>query len=123
MSSEIVSITDQEGISMPQHLASAERELFAFVAAVDELFGPEQARHAADNWIEELEQTDWTSEAQAIDWRPVTIAAAARLVGRDKRSRSKSHEKGQSRISGTTRKIMRPNGLISIERVSGLAGN
>jgi hypothetical protein len=68
----------------PQHLASAERELSAFVTAVHQLFGPEQARYAADNWMEELEQTDWISEAQAIDWCAVTIVAAARLVGRDK---------------------------------------
>ena len=38
--------------------------------------------------MEELEQTDWISEAQAIDWHAVTIVAAARLVGRDKRQLS-----------------------------------
>jgi hypothetical protein len=77
MSNERVIVTDQEGKSMAQHLASAERELSAFVTAVHQLFGPEQARYAADNWMEELEQTDWISEAQAIDWRAVTIVAAA----------------------------------------------
>jgi hypothetical protein len=85
MSNESVSVIDQEGKSMAQHVASAERELSAFVAAVHQLFGPEQARYAADNWMEELEQTDRISEAQAIDWRAVTIAAAARLVGRVER--------------------------------------
>jgi hypothetical protein len=49
MSNESVSVTDQEGKSMAQHLASAERELSAFVTAVYQLFGPEQARYAADN--------------------------------------------------------------------------
>src|SRR3984893_11002714 len=63
MSNESVSVTDQEGKSMAQHLASDERELSAFVTAVHQLFGPEQARYAADNWMEELEQTDWISEA------------------------------------------------------------
>ena len=87
MSNESVSVTDQEVKSMAQHLASAERELSAFVTAVHQLFGPEQAWYAADNWMEELEQTDWISEEQAIDWRAVTIAAAARLVGRDKEAR------------------------------------
>jgi hypothetical protein len=77
-------VTAQEGKSVAQHPASAERELSAFVTAVHLMFGPEQARYAAENWMEELEQSDWISEAQAIDWRAVTIAAAARLVGRDK---------------------------------------
>ena len=49
MSSECFSVTDQEGKSMAQHLASAERELSAFVTAVRQLFDPEQARPAADN--------------------------------------------------------------------------
>ena len=69
---------------MARLLASAEKELFAFVAAVNELFDAEQARRAADDWMEELERTGWPSEAPAIDWRWVTIAAAARLVGRNK---------------------------------------
>ena len=88
MSNERVIVTDQEGKSMAQHLAPAERELSAFVTAVHQLFGPEQARYAEDNWMEELEQTDWIGEAQAVDWRAVTIVAAARLVGRDKRQLS-----------------------------------
>jgi len=75
---------------MVRLLASAERELSAFVIAVDELFGAEQARQAAENWMEELERTDWLSQAPAIDWRKVTIAAAARLVDRDKRQLSRS---------------------------------
>jgi hypothetical protein len=88
MSNESVSVTDQEGKSMAQHLASAERELSAFVTAVHQLFGPEQARYAADNWMEESEQTDWPSDAPVIDWRRGTISAAARLGGRDKRQLS-----------------------------------
>ncbi len=93
MSGESVSVTDQEGISMAQHLATAERELSAFVTAVHQLFGPEQARDAAENWMEELEQTDWISEVQGLDWRAVTIAAAARLVGRDKEARANRMKK------------------------------
>ena len=34
--------------------AMAERELGAFIAAVTELFGSEQAKIAADDWIEEF---------------------------------------------------------------------
>jgi hypothetical protein len=88
MSNENVTATAQEGKSIAQHLASAERDLSAFITAVRQLFGPEQARHAADNWMEELEQTDSISEAQAIDWCGLTIAAAARLVGHDKEARA-----------------------------------
>ena len=83
MSNESLSVIDQEG-SMAQLLASAERELSAFVIAVDELFGAERARQASENWMEELEQADWLIQAPVIDWRKVTIAAAARLIGCNK---------------------------------------
>jgi hypothetical protein len=36
----------------------AERELSAFIAAVTELFGPEQARTSTEDWLEELELMD-----------------------------------------------------------------
>jgi len=83
MGNESINVTDQEG-SMAQILASAERELSAFVTAVNQLFDAEQGRKAANNWIEELERTDWPSGASVIDWRKVTIAPAGRLVRRDK---------------------------------------
>ena len=83
MSNESISVIDQEG-SMAQLLSSAERELSAFVAAVNQVFGAEQGRKAAKNWTEELVRMDWPSEASVIDWRKVTIAAAARLVRRGK---------------------------------------
>jgi hypothetical protein len=75
MSNESISVIDQEG-SMAQLLSSAERELSAFVAAVNQLFGAEQGRNSAKNWIDELVRTDWPSGASVIDWRRVTIAAA-----------------------------------------------
>ena len=90
MSNERIRVADQEAESMAQHLASAERELSAFVTAVHQLFGAEQAWRAADSWIEELERADWPSEAPVIDWRKVTIAAAGRLVDPDKRRLSQS---------------------------------
>ena len=83
MSGECMRVIDQEG-SMAQLLASAEREWSAFVTAVNQLFDAEQGRKATKTWIEELERTDWPSGASAIDWRKVTIAAAARLVRRGK---------------------------------------
>jgi hypothetical protein len=87
MSDEKISATDQDRErvrSMARLLALAERELAAFVAAVNELFDAEQAWQAADNWLEELARTDGPSETLAIDWRRVTIAAASKLGGRDK---------------------------------------
>ena len=90
MSNEYIGVADQERESMAQHLALAERELSAFVTAVHQLFGAEQAWQAGDIWIEELERTDWPSEALVIDWRKVTIAAAGRLVDCDKRQLSRS---------------------------------
>ena len=50
--------------------------------AVTELFGPEQARVAADDWVDELELMDILPEPAGRDWRSVTIAAAARLAKR-----------------------------------------
>ena len=75
---------------MAQHLALAERELSAFITAVHQLFGAEQSWQAGNIWIEESERMDWPSEAPVIDWRKVTIAAARRLVDRDKRQLSRS---------------------------------
>jgi hypothetical protein len=80
MSNESIGSIDREG-TMAQLLASAEREFSAFVTAVNQLFDDERGLKAANKWIEELERTDWPSEASAIDWRKVTIAAAARLSG------------------------------------------
>jgi hypothetical protein len=39
-------------------MVMAERELGAFIRAVTDLFGPEQARLAAEDWVEELELMD-----------------------------------------------------------------
>ena len=63
-------------------LGSAERELSAFLTAVKELFGTEQARQASEDWIGELAHTDLANRASVIDWRRVTIAAGARLAVR-----------------------------------------
>ena len=90
MSNECIGVADKEGESMAQHLALAERELSAFVTAVHQLFGAEQPWQAGNIWIEESERMDWPSEAPVIDWRKVTIAAARRLVDRDKRQLSRS---------------------------------
>src|SRR5580692_3779006 len=60
----------------------AERELGAFIRAVTELFGPEQARLGADSWVDELELMDALPGPTRRDWGLVTIAAAAQLARR-----------------------------------------
>ena len=90
MSNESIGVADQEGQLMAQQLALAARELSAFITAVHQLFGAAQSWQAGNIWIEESERMDWPSEAPVIDWRKVTIAAAGRLVDRDKRQLSRS---------------------------------
>jgi hypothetical protein len=60
-------------------LILAEKELSAFICAVDQLFGAEQARQSALDWIEELERMDWPSGESIPDWRRATVGASARL--------------------------------------------
>lgn len=60
-------------------LILAERELSAFISAVDKVFGAEQAHKSALDWIEELELMDWPSGESAPDWRRATLSASARL--------------------------------------------
>jgi hypothetical protein len=60
-------------------LILAEKELSAFIHAVDKLFSPEQARRSALHWIEELELMGWPSEESIPDFRRATVGASARL--------------------------------------------
>jgi len=60
----------------------AQRELSAFISAVTQLFGPEQARLSADDWLDESEVMDSPPRSTARDWRAVTVAASARLANR-----------------------------------------
>ena len=50
---------------------SAMKELAAFFTAIDTLFGPEQARRSAINWIEELDSIDWQSEDLRKSYTPL----------------------------------------------------
>ena len=69
----------------------AERELGAFIGAVTELFGPEQARLAAEDWVDELELMDALPGPTKRAWRSVTIAASAQLARRLKYRRGPSN--------------------------------
>ena len=60
----------------------AEHELSAFISAVKELHGPEQAQISAVDWLDELDLMDSHRGSTSRDWRAVTIAAAARLANR-----------------------------------------
>ena len=60
----------------------AERELGAFIRAVTELFGPEQARLAAEDWVDEVESMDALPGPTRRDWGWVTVAASAKLARR-----------------------------------------
>ncbi|HSY98896.1 MAG TPA: hypothetical protein VK788_05310 [Terriglobales bacterium] len=60
----------------------AERELSAFISAVTLLFGPEEAKLSAGDWLDELELMDNPPRSTSRDWRAVTIAASARLPDR-----------------------------------------
>ena len=60
-------------------LILAEKELSAFIRAVDKLFGAEQARQSTLDWIEELERMDWPGGESIPDWRQATVGASAQL--------------------------------------------
>jgi|SRR5579872_299986 hypothetical protein len=65
-----------------QQTHMAERELSAFIGAVTELFGSEQARASAEDWLDESELTDCPPVSTERNWRAVTIAASSRLAAR-----------------------------------------
>jgi hypothetical protein len=60
----------------------AERELSSFVAGVSKLYGPEQAKLSAEDWLDESELIDSPPRSEARNWHSVTIAASARLASR-----------------------------------------
>jgi len=60
----------------------AERELWAFLCAVTELFGSRQAGLSEKDWLDEAELMDSPPLSTGCNWRAVTIAASARLANR-----------------------------------------
>ena len=60
----------------------AERELGAFISAVAELYGAEQARLSAIDWLDQFESINIVPESTRNDWRVVTVRAAACLANR-----------------------------------------
>jgi hypothetical protein len=58
----------------------AERELVAFTRAATDLFGPEQARPSANDWLDEVGSMGSLPGPTSHEWRLVTAAALARLA-------------------------------------------
>jgi hypothetical protein len=59
----------------------AERELAAFLRTVTELFGAEQARLSAEDWLRELMAIN-DLPASVREWRMFTVNASSRLASR-----------------------------------------
>jgi len=63
-------------------LASAERQLDAFMKAVTNSFGPKEGRLAADDWLQVLESREELPGTTVDYWRSITLATASRLAKR-----------------------------------------
>jgi hypothetical protein len=72
--------TNDDNSACNDLMTMAEREFVAFTRAVTELFGPEQARLSAEDWLNELASMDCLPEPASREWRCVTVAALARLA-------------------------------------------
>jgi hypothetical protein len=66
----------------PDLMAMAERELSAFLNAITQLFGPEQAEISAEEWLQELIEIDGRLPATTREWRLITAKVSTRLAGR-----------------------------------------
>ena len=75
----------QESFQCPacsELVRKAERELGAFTSAVAELYGAEQARLSAIDWLDQFESLNNLPGSTSHDWRLVTVRATVRLVKR-----------------------------------------
>lgn len=70
--------TSDSGCADQMHLA--ERELSAFIRAVTQLYGSEDAKLATEDWLDESQLMDSPPLLTDRTWRAVTIAASARLA-------------------------------------------
>jgi len=62
-------------------MTMAERELSAFFNAITQLFGSEQAKLSAEDWLRELSRAN-ALPASASEWRLITVKASTRLASR-----------------------------------------
>jgi hypothetical protein len=78
-------VNKQEPFQSPAYselVRKTERELGAFISAVTELCGAEQARLSAIDWLDQFESINEVSGSTTHDWRLVTARAAVCLVNR-----------------------------------------
>ena len=75
-------LPNSDGPTFARLMTMAERELRAFISSVKELFGSDQARLAAEDWVDELVLMETLPGLTSRDWRLITIAASARLANR-----------------------------------------
>jgi hypothetical protein len=59
----------------------AERELSAFFHAITQLFGSEQAKHSAEDWLQELIEIEGLPTS-VLEWRLMTARVSTRLANR-----------------------------------------
>jgi hypothetical protein len=77
LSNSTASIHDPEDLLV----LTAERELSAFFTAVTELFGPEEAMRASEDWLQQLEKLQSLSNTPR-QFRLITISASEKLAKR-----------------------------------------
>jgi hypothetical protein len=65
----------------PDLMAMAERELSAFFNTIAQLFGLEQAKLSAEDWLQELIEID-ALPTSTREWRLLTAKASTRLASR-----------------------------------------
>jgi hypothetical protein len=73
-------LTHNEHLACSALMVTAEREFVAFTRAVTELFGPQEARLSAEDWLNEVASRDCLPGPTTREWRLVTVAALARLA-------------------------------------------
>ena len=62
-------------------MTTAERELSAFFKTVTQLFGSEQAELSAEDWLQEVIESDVLA-ASTREWRLITAKVSTRLASR-----------------------------------------
>lgn len=67
-------------LSQSPFTVRAEQELAAFHHAVAELYGPQEAARAAEDWLRTFEST--SGKADQFSWRSVALTASSRLARR-----------------------------------------
>ncbi len=61
-------------------IASASRELGAFMCAIRERYGENCAATAGDQWVTVLESDDWELGGPTPDWHKITIETLCTLL-------------------------------------------